>query len=218
MTDKREEGISYFYVFPDAHDDVDVDKAQQKGPVFVGRKRYAGLYCRTCETVLGFTQEKSTKLSKQMRSAEKNDDTIVQKCTKCGATSSQTVVPCCSFDWQVPPHTLLAFTKSAPRSTKAAQAKHSAGGGDDDDDDDDDDDNANEKSVSEQKKTYKAALTHIKQQENSNTRRLSPPRLERGGVIETQYGTRYSLQDFWTYVVDPCPVQHYDQIIKDHVA
>ena len=213
MTEKREEGISYFYVFPDANGDV--EQPTKNGPVFVGRKRYAGLYCRACETALGFKTEKAgVKLNKQMRSADKTDNNIIEQCPTCSGTSPQTVVPCCSFDWQVPPHKLREFSKAPLSGKKSAQSTpaHTDGS------DDDEDDVANGKSISEQQKTYKQALTHIKQQESGTSSRSAPPSLERGGLIETQYGTRYSLEDFWHSVVDPCHVQHYDQILKDHLA
>lgn len=209
MCDLKEEGISYFYTTASDNDNEQVDKVDRDSrPIFVGTKRYAGMYCLACEKALGFSSRKITKLNRLMRSADKTDNNIIVKCDDCKATDKKTVVPCCSFDWQVPPHVLRRLhqtSKPQTPSIKKSKSEHS-----------EDDEEEEPLTKKQQTKSYREALTQI--QESPKKTITEVPRFERGGHIVSQYGRKYSLEGFWRDIVDPCPVQHVDQVHKQHIC
>lgn len=217
----EEEGISYLY-FNDEDDKKDSRKSK---PFYIGTKRFGGLYCRACKQPLGFSDEKSFKMARAMRKAEKNDENVATRCIGCGTKESddkkKIIVPCCSFDWYMPPHLLqrLLDTNDQPVAKKTTvEKKKEKNNQDDDDDSDDAEQPQDEESKAKQKKIYKDAITQIESEKPKEVRNTSAqPQLSVKGHIENQYGHVITVEDFFKCIVDPCPMRCYDRIPKHHV-
>lgn len=174
---EEEEGISYFYCCKTTASSTNNNGGEQHGsstikPHYIGTKRFAGLYCQKCERALAFSDEKQSKIARAMRKANKNPKNITTECSKCGNSlgsgqKQKFLIPCCSFDWQMPRHVLERVsctndieTKSLKTTTGATTQQNNS----DDDEDDDDEPTSmqrNDKDKSQQKKSYKAALLQI---------------------------------------------------------
>lgn len=202
----EEEGISYVFVneFSAQNDD------DQNRPIYIGTKRFGGLYCCACERPLGLSDEKQNRVSRAVRKADKNDNNIVAKCVQCNATieDQKIIVPCSSFDWHLPPHVLERLL----RYEKALQTKKSEKKKQEANDEDSDSDSADE--PIKKKKSHKEAIA-VQKSSTKSVNRL--PQLSRKGHIEDQYGHVISLQDFFSIIVAPCHVRLYDRTPKHFV-
>lgn len=203
----EEEGVSYVYcndVAVDADDDTN-------RPVYIGTKRFAGLYCQACERALGLNDEKQARIARAVRKAEKTDSNIISACSQCNATfeDKKIILPCSSFDWHIPPHILerlLNYKRAAQIAKKTDKKK-----GDDDDDSDSD---SEDDEPSKKKKNHKDTISQQKSSVRSASR---PPRLSLQGHIEDQYGQVISVSDFFAFIINPCHVRLYDRIPKHFV-
>lgn len=203
----EEEGISYLYC----------NKDQEK-PIFIGTKRFAGLFSRITEQSLGTNDEKPIRIARAMRKAEKTDKNMIDVCVESKTsvdTDKKSILPCCSFDWYIPPHYLERLINE--KKHEVTQKKEKKKNNDDDDDEDGDiddvedcDDTRKNASAEQQKKNHKET---VNLQKNS----IQWPRFARNGHIEDQYGHEISLEDFLNFVVAPCRVRLYDRIPKHFV-
>lgn len=228
----EEEGVSFFYYDDSSTAAADGENAgaiATRKPHYIGTKRYAGLYCRACERPLGFADDKPLKIARAMRKADKNDANIVAECAQCGACvgdKKPVIVPCCSFDWHMPPHIFERMLRTERAVVVPPKKKNQTSAADDDAEDGDENSNGdaaggganNGGDTSKAKQKRKEALSQIESEKPKAVRSaMSLPKLSRNGHIENQYGHAVSLQDFFAHVVEPCVVRCYDRVPKHWV-
>jgi len=204
-TKNQETGVSYFYCCDQREAKSGSNSGQAKAkPRYIGTKRYAGLYCQRCERPLGFLHKKPVKLARSMRKSDKSDATIVTTCEKCGcsvnsaAKTDSIIVPCCSFDWQMPRHVLERLSRTKHAINSAAPS-------------------AKGETVSAHKDADESGIT-MAENSSSILRSAEFEPVPRHGHVENQYGHSMSLAEFWADVVEPCPVQMTDRVPKDYLC